>query len=768
MRLTEEQQAIVQLGHEHCVITAVAGSGKTTTLAWRIRQLLRDGQDPRRMLILMFNRSARVDFQRKLAEITRGEGLRLPEVRTYHAMGLRLYQRFVREGYLPPYQGEVMGEQEIHYQVWQLTLQLAPEELQDEIKRHKKEFVASAANFLDRVKSTLDAPEIVFEAMDFAPQYRYLLSLYERFEQWRRQQRRITFADMLHEPVVAIHRHPALKALVADKMDMVLVDEYQDSNEIQHLLIRYVAGERARVTVVGDPDQTIYEFRGARPDFILSRFAREFPGAVALNLSFSFRYGHRVALLANHLIAGNRDRKQVLCHSHPGTPDTRIHLARPRHEADYIARLATEHQKAGQPLSQLAVLVRVWSQSVPIELHLLSRQIPYQIDARKGALFTREVEALTALLALAAGELSDGAGDGSPQQQRSHRQQVFRQLLRFPHVGLREPELNALADQLAQHSHGWGQLLQHEDNSHWKPLPKRKIRRLGEALERIEHNRAPCHRLIKEYAEHTELFEGLRSLALTHEMAEERIGTVTGFQHYLATLDLQSGPALDHVRGLKARAAQSEGQGLHLSTIHRTKGLEWPVVVIPGLQEKYLPYTSRHSDDLPGLIESERRLLYVGMTRSRDSLHLLTSTPGEHSEPEQQPSRFLEEMRLPLCDELGERLHRPPPGGEIALENPLSTVALDYAALHRVTLSAPSPGPVDTATHPEPDTAVWQHRHVHHILLGDGEILGDRGSSFEVRFGNQERRHFSKHNAHLYFRLKAPDQAHSDGTGSGA
>lgn len=765
MQLTAEQQAIVNLGHEHCVITAVAGSGKTTTLAWRIRQLLRDGQDPRRMLILMFNRSARVDFQRKLAELTRQDRLPLPEIRTYHAMGLRLYQRFVQDGYLPAYQGEVLGEQEINYQVWMLTLQLAPEELQDEIKRNKKEFVASAANFVDRVKTTLDSPETVFEALGFDPQYRYLLTVFERFEQWRKQHRRITFADMLYEPVMAIHQHPALKTLVADKMDMVLVDEYQDSNEIQHLLIRAVAGERARVTVVGDPDQTIYEFRGARPDFILSRFAREFPGAVALNLSYTFRYGHRVALLANHLIAGNRDRKQVLCHSHPGTPDTRIHLASPRLEADYIGQLADQQLQVGKPLADIAVLVRVWSQSVPIELRLLSRQIPYQIDARKGALFTREVESLVALLALAAGELGDDPlpdspqpdshpGESVPANQRGKRQQVFRQLLRFPHVGLREPELNAVADELARYASGWGQVLQHADNSQWKPLPKRKLRRLGEALQQVEQNRLPCHRLIKDYAEHTELFEGIRSLALTHEMAEERIGTVTGFQHYLATLDLGAGAALTHVRDLKARASQSQRSGLHLSTIHRTKGLEWPVVVIPGLQEKYLPYTSRHSDDLPELIESERRLLYVGMTRSRDSLHLLTTTEGETSEPEHKPSRFLAEMQLPLCDELGARLHQPV-SGDIPLKSTHSAVARQYAALHQVTLAAQQP------PGPEPDNSpLWRQRQVTHILLGSGDVLGDDERSFEVRFTSGEQRHFSKQNAHLYFRQFMANNEH--------
>ncbi|HBM51192.1 MAG TPA: ATP-dependent helicase, partial [Marinobacter sp.] len=106
--LTDEQRAIITAGFEHSVITAVAGSGKTSTLAWRIRHLLQQGHDPDRVLVLMFNRSARIDFQRKLQEVCHQSGLALPEIRTYHAMGLRLYKRFVREGYLPGFSEKIL------------------------------------------------------------------------------------------------------------------------------------------------------------------------------------------------------------------------------------------------------------------------------------------------------------------------------------------------------------------------------------------------------------------------------------------------------------------------------------------------------------------------------------------------------------------------------------------------------------------------------------------------------------------------------------
>ncbi|MEP1703386.1 MAG: ATP-dependent helicase, partial [Marinobacter sp.] len=437
--LTDEQRAIITAGFEHAVITAVAGSGKTSTLAWRIRYLLEQGHDPNRMLVLMFNRAARVDFEHKLQDVTRNLGLATPEIRTYHAMGLRLYKRFVREGFLPGFSDKILTDQEISYQAWQLTRRLAPEDLADEIRRNKKDFVETAVNFIDLVKTTLSPVDIVFEELGYSDKHRYLIDLFHSFEQWRKSQSRISYADMLYEPVMAIHQNPPLQRLVGNKMDLVLVDEYQDTNEIQHLLLRYVAGDRARVTVVGDPDQTIYEFRGARPDFILRRFSEEFESPLEQTLSYTFRYGHQVALLANHLICHNTGRKDVLCHSHPTTPETGITLHQQENDSDLVLKLLQPMDD--EALANTAILFRVWSQSVPIELKLLARQVPYRIDAGKGALFSREVQAITSLLMVVSGRIRN-----LPDEDRLD---IARQLLRFPHVGLKEPELEQLARFLA-------------------------------------------------------------------------------------------------------------------------------------------------------------------------------------------------------------------------------------------------------------------------------------------------------------------------------
>lgn len=743
--LTDEQRAIITAGFEHAVITAVAGSGKTSTLAWRIRYLLEQGHDPRRLLVLMFNRSARRDFERKLADVMAQTDLAIPDIRTYHAMGLRLYRRFVREGYLPAFSEAILTDPEINLQAWRLTLRLAPEDLHDEIKRSKKDYVETAVGFIDRVKTTLSPAEIVFEQLGYASRHAYLIELFHSFEQWRKSNSRISYADMLYEPVMAIHQNPPLQRLVSNKMDLILVDEYQDTNEIQHLLLRYIAGDRARVTVVGDPDQTIYEFRGAQPAFILSRFSEEFERPLEQTLSFSFRYGHRVALLANHLISHNSGRKDVLCHAHHSTAATRIHCHEASRDSDVILDILTTSPADTQ--SNTAILFRVWSQSVAIELQLLARQIPYRIDAGKGALFSREVEAITALLHVVAGDL-----DRTPNTDRAA---LARHLLRFPHVGLKEGELNDLAGFLARFDRHWGARLLALEFDALTPMPARKLRQLGETLTALERFNGPVSALIREYAERTDLFDGIRSLALTHDAANERIDTVRGFQQYLAGLAMNAPDALEHLRSLRQQAGQPRHNGgVLLSTIHRTKGLEWPVVILPGLQEKYLPYSPRQGENLQAFIESERRLMYVAITRTREHLHLITRPGGPRPsvDADQAPSRFVAELCFSLSDRLGTALSEPgyhqETDHEIELDCALTPIGQRYAARAGVTLKTSAEGDAAVAD----SGLIWACTRLHHVMFGAGAVVGETESSFEVAFDDGRTLNFSKQSAHLYFR----------------
>ncbi|MCP5163126.1 MAG: ATP-dependent helicase [Hahellaceae bacterium] len=755
MQLTPEQDAIIHADFdEHCVITAVAGSGKTTTLAWRIRHLLAQGHDPRRVLILMFNKQAQLDFVKKLRQVIPEADTKLPEVRTYHAMGYRLYQRFIQEGLLPPMNMTPLAEHEIEWQIWRTITQLAPAELQDEIKRNKKDHVEAAVKFVDLCKTTLQTPEEVFEALEYAAKYRYFLEVFTAFEEWRQQAQRITFADMLYVPVKLIHHHAQARQLVENKMDFLLVDEYQDTNEIQHLLLRYVAGKRARVTVVGDPDQTIYEFRGARPEYILNRFAEEFESPREQTLSCSFRYGHRVALLANHLISHNKGRKDVLCHSHRSTPDTGVHWHQSSAEVEQVVAIIEQHLQHQGKLADIVILLRVWSQSVAIELILLEKGMAYLMDNGRSALASKEVEALIGVLALASGELSLATPEV--------RHRAFERLLRFPHIGLKDSLMQPLCNVLAQRNSGYGEILENWIDKDLIQIQRMKLQRTGRLWTSLLNGSSAASRvsdLLRAYIEQTELYAGLRALALTHEAAEEQIGRVEGFLRYIESVQKPLPELLVHLRILREQAlkprTELSGRGaplrdaLLISSIHRTKGLEWPVVIIPGLSDKLLPYTltSGRSGITAEYIESERRLLYVAMTRAIKGLHLISPAVATDGMGEVHPSRFLTEINCGLCDELGAALY-PATSGTLQLSHPLTGIARRYAALLEVSLS--SSQAVSAQAGPT-GGAVWACTEVVHAIFGKGKVIAEAERSFTVQFEKNQTMEFSKQSAHLYF-----------------
>ncbi|OZG75111.1 DNA helicase UvrD [Hahella sp. CCB-MM4] len=748
MQLTEEQRQIVEADFEHCVITAVAGSGKTTTLAHRICYLLSQGHDPRRLLVLMFNRAAKEDFEKKLIQVADNRYHGLPEVRTYHAMGLRLYRRFIQEGVLNQYVGDILSEQEIHFQLWVLLRRLAPESQSDAIKRNKKDYIELAATLLDLSKTTLQSLELTFEQLNYPKQHGFLKDVVQAFEHWRKQEARITFADMLYEPVKALSERPDLQRLIANKMDMILVDEYQDTNEIQHLLLGYIAGQRARVTVVGDPDQTIYEFRGAQPEFILNRFAEEFESPRDFTLSYTFRYGHQVALLANHLITHNTGRKDVLCRSHPTTPQTRVNTCASRDEAKSLISDIKSLQASGAELGDIAILFRVWSQAVGIELALLAARIPYHIDHGKGALANRELNQVLALLELSSGRII--------QYSPERRAEMFVSLLRFPHVGLKEDALRELAAGLSHLSGDWCDYLLDWIPESLHSIQKRKLRHTAMAWQQAVNSQASAAEVLHQYIDATELFKNLEELALTHENADERINHVLAMEHYLRTLNQDPLNALDHFDELRQRAQKQEkNAGVTLATMHRTKGLEWPVVMILGLNEQYLPYTLRSNEDIGAHLQAERRLLYVAMTRAKQGLYLYRPGTPHPTSKDTHPSRFLAEMHTELSVAAGEYLDEGKTCSDQEVfqsPKPLTPVLKRYLDWHKVHYHAPERA-ADTEAR-----ELWHYPRLRHAVLGSGNVLGDLDDAFEMEFADGSKMTFSKKSAHLYFIVEEAEE----------
>jgi DNA helicase-2/ATP-dependent DNA helicase PcrA len=642
--LTPHQQAVVNHNSGHARVIAVAGAGKTTTLAHFIAARLDEAVPARRMLVLMYNKSAQQDFQQKLRQLTASPSL--PEVRTFHSLGLKIYQRLVADGHLPPFDRALMAESELDTQVWRLLQQTADEDTRQDVLSQRKKWVEPAMAFIDRVKSGLDSPEQQFEALDLPPRCRFFLDMFERLEAWRKAQRRISFADMLYDPVRFLLANPEVAHQYAGHMHWLLVDEYQDINDIQYQLLNLIRGDTGQLLVIGDPDQTIYEFRGSRPSYMTHEFERSFPEAVTYPLPHSFRYGHQLALMANSLIYHNADRAPVV--SVPGRRGamTRVHqhAVSSSAEAAGILKLVQQALVHRAP-DEIAIVARLWALCAPIELAFLQAGVRYRSHTRLSVLDRWELNVFWLLLEIAKGDFSH--------RDQSARYQAWLLLLTTPFPKIRRAELEALAERLSQFPGQPGTLganLQQQIPKELSRWQRQQLETRAELLAQAEMMDQSAFRLCQDYFEQTEMEQGIEEGAFSAQQIEDRLQTIKAFIGFLGNTGWSASNAWGELDALRAqhRSAQNSA-GVHLISAHKSKGLEWPVVIIPGLNHHYFPYQSEGEFSRPANEESERRLLYVAMTRAREELHLLVpavnqgKTEREASDREQ-PSRFQGEL----------------------------------------------------------------------------------------------------------------------------
>ncbi|MFK0573681.1 ATP-dependent helicase [Endozoicomonas sp.] len=791
MKLTPHQQAVANHDQDHALCIAVAGSGKTSTLAQLVSNLLHKGADPRRVMVMMFNKAAQLDFSKKLRTLAANqftnltqEQLQLPEIRTYHATGLKLLRTLESWRVREPYNKQPLSEKVVELQVRTLILKLAPEPIKDRIRSDAARLIEAAVSFIDSVKAHLTSPEQWFEQTSYTDDYRFFIQLFHHFEQWRHQQRSITFTDMLYDPVKLILANPELIPNVENKMDFIIVDEYQDTSTLQHRFTQLIAGQRARMVAVGDPDQTIYEFAGANIDNILSHFQQDYAdtGEVTeLTMPHTFRYGHSIALAASHLISQNRARKNVLCIAHPENPPSLIRISQSESDdSRFVVETLMEYLASGTPPEAIAILVRVWAQAVPIELNLLEMGIPYTSDGP--SLFQRpEIEALIDAMTLASGRFAELEPDV-----RYHK---LVRLLTLPHIGIKQHHIDWLCQQLKLNHDQFGKAMkkltpQLKDISDFQANKLNDRAELFIRLEQTGHQQK-AHKLIATYIQQSGIYDSLRSMSLNEQRTEEQILAIKGFHRFLKQLNEDTVNCCWHIDTLieKQKKQKSQRQRTHqgvtLSSCHRAKGLEWPVVLLPGLTRQYWPFL--REDELAALsvqkssnaIESERRLLYVAMTRAKQQLHLFTaqgdlaggSTGNRSFAPASQSltagtnrqdsiSPFILDMNLPHVLSLGNLLHEESDEAlvEVIHKTGLTPISKRYVASAKPSLTrqletvsmipTPRSKNAPAASGPTPGTSrdgPWQLRAIiDHAIFGRGEVIEVNDSNFSIRFDSRQ------------------------------
>ena len=790
MKLTRYQQTVAAHNDSHALCIAVAGSGKTSTLAHLISQLLSTSVNPRRTMVMMFNKSAQLDFNKKLRQVVGGQA-RLPEVRTYHSTGLRLLRTLESWNARIPYNKQPLGDKVIELKIKELLQLNASDSIKERIRTDTARYIESTVTFIDAVKSNLTTAEAWFGQSSLPDEYRFFIDIFQQFEQWRHNQKAITFIDMIYDPMCLLMAQPELILQVENKMDYIIVDEYQDTSTLQHEFTRTIAGQRAKVIAVGDPDQTIYEFAGANIDNILHHFQKDFGitnTVVERTLPHTFRYGHSIALAASHLINQNKARKNVICIAHEQNKPSEVITTRTDGaDTHQVINTIRDYLDTGIAPEEIAILVRVWAQAVPLELRMLQLGIAYTSDGP--SLFQRpEIETLLCALKMSAGLMALYEPD--------IRAKILNTMLTLPHIGLKTHKVQQIISQLQHQEQGFGDRLNElclhiRDISQYQLDKLRSRARVFQYLERAgqkqKGQKQSASQILRTYIQDTDLLDSLRSMSLNEQRTEEQILAVKGFQSFLRELDDDARECCFHIDSLierhRQRRTEKKASSNHhlvtLSSSHRAKGLEWSVVLIPGLTCQYWPFVLE--DDLSTLsnhsLESERRLLYVAMTRARHTLHLFTCTESKENwikDKNQLVSPFFEEMQLKHCLPLASAIQE---SNSEKLKEYLKKSAITQLSQRYLTAIRPElKDAIDQAGNQHriqhqvhktnkktkgllasilTDDGPWQlQRRVRHAIFGDGQVTQVNDNNFVVLFDRQEfgAKRFARHDdvKHLF------------------
>lgn len=611
---TDEQLAVIQHTGEHSLVCAVPGSGKTSTLVNRVEHLLSSGTLASNIIVLMYNKAAAEDFKVRLKNTL--QNMPMPNVFTFHGLGNRALEQLRRQGHLE--KREIVKEWEIKQLINQGIQQATAHFTKDVRQLFSVDEIIAQKTFKIIETGLRNHPEDINELLKIAPTARnrlndWLSSFVSRTVMTAIETKGLmTYRHMLTDPVKLAREGKVSPILVG--YDHILVDEYQDINQDQVELLQLLSSSQGHVMAVGDMDQCIYEWRGAKPDFMLDRnYAHHYKGYKRYALTQTFRFGEVLCTAANALISYNANRLPLISKPSPSSCQTAISVIKGKKAL--LAQLNSWYAKGETENS--VILYRYWSDTLPLQLSLAGHGINFRVSSDSRNLFKqRSIQALMAWLSIPS----------------CHELQLdqLKHIFSFPTLKIKQKDLLNILTQLLQGKtlsalpHSLDSKRMIEFQLRWDTVSE-WINKSGEdeAFSQISHMQS---RLGWEDAL---LIEGDTedASATLHEMNRVLLDAADRRKHSIDKLHKEL-TSLIH--------GGTHRDGVLIATIHAAKGLEWDNVMIDGLEDKHFPKEDRLSGSFE---EEERRLFYVAMTRARK--HLICVQPG--SGP---ASVFLEESNL--------------------------------------------------------------------------------------------------------------------------
>jgi DNA helicase-2/ATP-dependent DNA helicase PcrA len=660
---TEEQLKVINhpIG-VHAKVLAVAGSGKTTTMVERVKHLiLNENVNPGQIQVLMFNRMASEDFNYKLKNCGLAQGMQ-PAVNTFHSIALRIVQNAQNLGvFEKDYELWTEDRSELYRnQVYTAFNQLRSEgKMKPDIPMDRE----SALTAIDFWKGSLIKPENA----GWKGKECYHL-VYALMEEWRVDRKGMTFDDMILTAVDLLKQDTPLSRQWKGRFAHIIVDEYQDINYAQQKLVELLADSKADVMVVGDDDQTIYEWRGARPAYILGEFEAIFKDKLLMTytLSHSFRFGPMIAQYAENCITHNHSRKQKsLISYHPEqTSYLRLIEIKPGQEtnaAKEMADVLTNCVRETQDAEKVIVLARSYMQLGGLEAEMLRRGIPHRIEGGASLLERIEIKALRQYLDVAS--KLDAPLNQAPIQ-------AFTNIVNYPKRYIRKADVDlAIADLCGLHPEGTfhdvlrGLVTSRRLSSRNQDALKDLLLCLEKAKEKID-SKAKVPEVVDWLIKRTSYLEQFDDFYGKGKPSLDRKEFVSNYRDGLAATPMDVEAFLKAGEGEDTTFGAERKDQIVLTTIHRTKGLEFDYVLVPNCNEGFMPTYASESDvfqmayDTSGkvkqiktsdIMDNERRLFYVAITRARKGVIIssrLVQPNKVKSYEGAGPSRFLLEMQI--------------------------------------------------------------------------------------------------------------------------
>lgn len=684
------------------LVIAGAGSGKTRTLIYRIAHLIGHYEvDPGEILAVTFTNKAAAEMRERARHLVQGAD-RL-WMSTFHSAGVRILRAYGE--HIGLRRGFVIYDDDDQLDILKEVMGSVPGVGPDTNPRVLR-------GILDRAKSNLLTPA----DLERSPEP-YISGLpreaaaevYRRYEARKKGQNAIDFGDLITETVRLFREVPAVLGRVQDRARFIHVDEYQDTNKAQYELTRLLASRDRNLLVVGDPDQSIYKFRGADIQNILD-FQKDYPDARVYMLEHNYRSSARVLNLANRLIENNTERldKTLRPVKEEGHPVFFHRATDHRAEGDFVAEWITRLHAEGRPLADMAVLYRTNAQSRVIEESLRRGQLPARIVGGVGFYDRREIRDVLAYARLALNPDDDVA---------------LRRIVGRPRRGIGDTALDRLMEWARVNG---ASILTACANAQELNILERgatkavEFAELMQAMSEAADNYEPAGflRFVIETSGYLDLLrqegqegqvrlENLEELvSAAEEWSRENEGAIGDFLDDAALLS-----SVDDMRAGRENRDVPE-DAVTLMTLHNAKGLEFPVVFIVGTEEGLLP--SRNALTEPGGIEEERRLFYVGITRAMERLFLTAAQNrmqyGRTNAAED--SRFLEE--------LGEGFDTVDPYGQVIEHRAGSWKEYRPSA-------SPRPSAVKNTSPLTGELAYRGGEKVRHPKFGEGQVLAVAG-----------------------------------------